>query len=141
MRPAGLSPWARAVLAAPGVAVAALVIAGGAYVAVSGYRDLTAVPADDEWASISTLVALAGVVACALGLLLVAAAVIVSLTRPRPVLLVLVALFGGVCAACAAWLWAAGAGGIVYTPLGAVSAYLAAVAVLRLRAMRKATNA
>ena len=67
MRPAGLSPWARAALAAPGLAVAALVIAGGFYFAVSGFRDLTAVPADDEWASISTLIALAGVVACALG--------------------------------------------------------------------------
>jgi hypothetical protein len=118
-----------------------LVIAGGVYFAVSGFRDLTAVPADDEWASISTLVALAGVVACALGLLLVTATVIVSLTRPRPVLLVLVALFAGVCAACSAYLWADGADGIVYAPLAAVFAYLAVAAVLRLRAMRKAANA
>jgi hypothetical protein len=137
----GLSPWTRVALAAPGAAAAALVIVGGVYLAVIGFSDLASMPAEDDFASISTVAALAGVVACALGLLLVAATIIVSLARPRPVLLVLTALSGSVCTSCAAYLLATGASVIVYASLAAVFAYLAAVAVLRLVAMRRATNA
>jgi hypothetical protein len=136
-----LPVWTRLAIAAPGAAAAALVIAGGVYFAVIGIRDAASLRAGDDFASVPTTIAFVGVVACVVGVLLAVATVIVSLARPRRVLLALAALFAGCCAACAAYLLATGADGIVYAPLTAVLAYLAAVAVLRLLSMRGATNA
>jgi hypothetical protein len=133
--------WSRIAIAAPGAAAAALVLTGGVYFAVIGMRDATSLPAGDDFASIPTTIAFVGAVACVLGLLLAAATLIVSLARPRPVLLAFAALFAGCCAALTAYLLATGADGIVYAPLTAVLVYLAAVAVLRLLSMREATNA
>jgi hypothetical protein len=133
--------WTRIAIAAPGAAAAALVLAGGVYFAVIGISDATSPSAGDDFASIPTTIAFVGVMACVLALLLAAATLIVSLARPRRVLLGTTAVFAGCGAACAVYLLATGADGIVYAPLTAVLAYLAVVAVLRLLPMRKATNA
>jgi hypothetical protein len=139
--PARRSLLARVAIAAPGAVAAALVIAGGVYFVVIGVRFAASLSADDDFASIPATAVFVGVTACVFGLLLATATVILALAKPPRFLLVGVVLFAGCCAACAAYLLAAGADGIVYLPLTAVLAYLTAVAVLRLLLTRGAANA
>jgi hypothetical protein len=135
-------------MAAPGAVAAAVVIAFGAYLIVDGVLFAASLDPGDDFASIPTTVVIGGAVACAFGLLLAASTLIVSLARPRPVLLVLAALFTG-CAATwtAIALLAGDTGGTGYGLLTAafaylvVFAYLAVAAVLRLLSWRRSTNA
>jgi hypothetical protein len=113
--------WTRVAIAAPGAAAAALILAGGVYFAVTGIRDGASLPGGDL-ASIPTTSVFVGVVACVLGLLLATATLIVSLARPRRVLLGLAVVFAGCSAVCAGYLLATGADGIVYAPVTAVLA-------------------
>jgi hypothetical protein len=138
---ARLSSWKRLAVAAPGALAAALLVVGGAYYAVTGFRDAAAF-GDDDLASIPATSAFVGVAACVFGLVLAAVTVVVTLPRPHRALLTLAAV---VAAAAAAWwaiaVLAAGAEGLAFVPLMVVLVYLAAAAVLRLLSSRRATNA
>ena len=136
-----LSLRRRIAIAAPGAAATALLFSGGVYFAVIGIHDAASLPAGDDFASIPAAIASVGVLACVAALMLAATTRIVSLAKPRPILLTLAAVFAGCCATCTAYVLATGADAIVYVPLTAVLTYLAGVAVLRLLSMHWATNA
>ena len=135
----GWSPWTRLVVAAPGAAAAAVLICSGLYLVVAGFD--SPLRADDEFASISGAVTFLGIASCVFGLLVALAVLAVTLRRARRVPLVLSALFTSGSAACATYLLATGADRIVYVPLIAILAYLAAVATLRLSLADRTANA
>jgi hypothetical protein len=132
--------WTRLIVAAPGIATAALVIAGGIYLTVTGVLFFRSLPAGDDFASLASAAVFTGVASAVFGLLLAAASLVVSLRRPRRLLLVLAALVACSEAVLAAYLLGTGADRIVYVPLVAVPVYLASVAVLRLLLTRRVAN-
>jgi hypothetical protein len=138
-----LRPWRlrrRLVVGAPGYVAALLLIAAGADFIVVGLSAYSP-SSDDDFASIFVLAVWFGAEAVVLGLCLAGATVAVTLERPAPLLLVLMAGLSLAVAAWAAWMLATGADAPVYAPLLAVLVYLAVVAFARLLMRRHGGHA